>query len=161
MITHFKSYNMNEINYLGITIKVKDGEYSVWEGSDGKPTISINRILASKFIREFIKHHYPKRDFKYWVQSDIYAGGSSVRVYLSKFDGSSIDKEIYENIESFCNSLKGGHFDGIIDLYTYRGDVKGEDGYNFSFNTKYIFTSNKPPFGSKEYDLRKQLNLTI
>ena len=49
----------------------------------------------------------------------------------------------------------------MIDLYTYRGDVKGEDGYNFSFNTKYIFTSNKPPFGSKEYDLRKQLNLTI
>ena len=49
-ITHLKSYNMNELNYLGITIKVKDGEYSVWENSDGKPVVRINRILASKFI---------------------------------------------------------------------------------------------------------------
>ena len=24
--------------------------------------------------------------------------------------------------------MKGGDFDGMIDLYTYRKDVKGEDG---------------------------------
>jgi hypothetical protein len=152
---------MNELNYLGITIKVKDGEYSVWENSDGKPVVRINRILASKFIREFIKKRYPKRDFKYWVQSDIYSGGSSVRVYVSKPNGESIDKKIYEEIKSFCNALRGGDFDGMIDLYTYRNNVKSEDGIYFSFSTSYIFTSNKPPYGSKEYDLREQLNLTI
>lgn len=152
---------MNEISYLGTTIKVKDGEYSVWEGYDGKPTISINRILASKFIRGFIQQKYPKRNFKYWVQSSIYSGGSSVRVYVSNKDGSSIDKEIYENIKSFCCSLKGGHFDGMIDLYTYRDDVKGEDGYNFSFSTKYIFTHNEPPFGSKEYELKDKLETQL
>ena len=52
--------NMNELSYLGVSIKVKDGEYSVWEGCNGKPVVSINRILASKFIREFIKQKYPK-----------------------------------------------------------------------------------------------------
>lgn len=150
---------MNEINYLGTSIKVKDGEYSVWEGYDGKPTISINRILASKFIREFIKTRYPNRDFKYWVQSEIYSGGSSIRVYLSKFNGESIDEDIYQEIKSFCNSMKGGDFDGMIDLYTYRKDVKGEDGINLSFSTKYIFTSNNPPYGSKEYELKEQLKL--
>ncbi|MDA7710536.1 hypothetical protein N8873_00560 [Flavobacteriaceae bacterium] len=150
---------MNELNYLGITIKVKDGEYSVWEGNDGKPTVSINRILASKFIREFIKQRYPKRDFKYWVQSEIYSGGSSVRVYVSKHNGESIDEKIYEEIKSFCNSLKGGDFDGMVDLYTYRKDVKGEDGINYSFSTKYIFSSNKPPYGTKEYDLREQIQI--
>ena len=57
--------------------------------------------------------------------------------------------------------MKGGDFDGMIDLYTYRNNVKSEDGIYFSFSTSYIFTSNKPPYGSKEYDLREQLNLTI
>jgi len=150
---------MNELNYLGITIKVKDGEYSVWEGVYGKPTVSINRILASKFIREFIKQRYPKRDFKYWVQSSIYSGGSSVRVYVSKPNGESIDEKIYEEIKSFCNSLRGGDFDGMIDLYTYRKDVTNEDGINYSFSTKYIFSSNKPPYGTKEYDLREQIQI--
>ena len=149
--------NMNELSYLGVSIKVKDGEYSVWEGSNGKPVVSINRILASKFIREFIKQRYPKRDFKYWVQSEIYSGGSSVRVYVSKLNGESIDENIYEEIKSFCNALKGGSFDGMIDLYTYRKDVEVDGGISYSFNTKYIFTSNKPPYGSKEYELRTEI----
>ncbi len=150
---------MRELNYLGVSIKVKDNEFDVWEGYNGKPTVSINRILASKFIREYIKQTYPKRDFKYWVQSEIYSGGSSVRVYVSKPNGESIDEKIYEEIKSFCNALKGGDFDGMVDLYTYRKDVTNEDGINYSFNTKYIFSSNKPPYGTKEYDLREQIQI--
>jgi len=145
---------MNEINYLGVKLKVNPKDIWVYEGSDSKPVVSINRILASKLIREFIKQNYPKREFKYWVQSEIYSGGSSVNVYVSNSDGSKIDNEIYENIKSFCNSLKGGSFDGMTDYYTYRGEVKGEDGINYSFSTKYIFTSNNPPYGSKEYELK-------
>jgi len=144
---------MNQLNFLGVQINVKPNEFSVWEGSDGRPVVNINRILASKFIRNYIKQQYPKRTFKYWVQSEIYSGGSSVKVYLSEKDGKEIDKEIYEDIKSFCNSLKGGDFDSMVDLYNYRDDVINEDGYYYSFHTKYIFTTNKPPFGSKEYEM--------
>ena len=147
---------MNELNYLGIKIKVNPKKVWVYEGSDGKPVVSIDRILASQFIREYIKQSFPKRDFKYWVQSETYSGGSSVNVYVSTHDGSKIDEEIYNNIESFCNSLKGGSFDGMTDYYSYRGDVKGEDGINYSFSTKYIFTRNNPPYGSKEYELKSK-----
>ena len=70
----------------------------------------------------------------------------------------SIDEK-YTKVKSFCN-VRGGDFDGMIDLH-YRNNVKSEDGIYFSFSTSYIFTSNKPPYGSKEYDLREQLNLTI
>ena len=62
---------MNEINYLGTSIKVKDGEYSVWEGYDGKPTISINRILTSKFIREFQKQDIPIEILNIGFRSDL------------------------------------------------------------------------------------------
>lgn len=82
-----------------------------------------------------------------------------MRVYVSKPNGESIDEKIYEEIKSFCNSLRGGDFDGMIDLYTYRKDVTNEDGINYSFSTKYIFSSNKPPYGTKEYDLREQIQI--
>ena len=50
----------------------------------------------------------------------------------------SIDEKIYEEIKSFCNALRGD-FDGMIDLCTYRNNVKSEDGIYFSFGTSYIF----------------------
>ena len=75
------------------------------------------------------------------------------KFFLSEKDSKEIDKEIYEDIKSFCNSLKGGDFDSMVDLYNYRDNVINEDGYYYSFHTKYIFTSNKPPFGSKEYEM--------
>lgn len=159
----YKSYDiknrkdMNQLNYLGVTIEVKSDEISVWEGNEGKPVVSINRILSSKFIRNFIKLQFPKRTFKYWVQSDSYSGGSSINVYVSEPNGTPIKKDDFETIQSFCNSVVGGSFDGMTDSYNQKPKVEQEDGYSFSFSTSYIFTYNRPPYGTKEYDLNKNL----
>lgn len=144
---------MNQLNYLGVAIEVKPEEISVWEGIEGRPVVSINRILTSKFIRNFIKQQFPKRTFKYWVQSDSYTGGSSINVYVSEKDGTPIKDEDFQTIQSFCNSVVGGSFDGMTDSYNQREYVKQEGGYSFSFSTSYIFTYNRPPYGTKEHQL--------
>lgn len=111
-------------------------------------------------VKQYIKQKYPNEDFKVWVKSEKYSGGSSLRINLSNRDGSKVSNEIYEDVETFGNTLQWGNFNGMIDLYEPKEeDMLTNDGLKISFYTSYVFTYNEPPFGSKEFELNEQLKL--
>ena len=55
-----------------------------------------------------------------WATSSVYS--STCDIYVSNQDGSSVDKDIYEQIENFSKLFKGGSFNGMEDIYEYRTD---------------------------------------
>ena len=122
--------------------------------------IVIDCVGSGKMVKQYIKKMYPNHDLKVWVKSERYSGGSSLNIHLSKRDGSKIDQEIYEDIKSFGKTLQMGTFNGMIDMYELSDKVyHTNDGVEIEFFTKYVFVYNEPPFGSKEYEMKEELEL--
>ena len=87
-----------------------------------------------------------------WATSSVYSGGSSCDIYVSNQDGSSVDKDIYEQIENFSQLFKGGSFNGMEDIYEYRTDDPTTDnGTPMKYFPSYVFVNNKPKWGTVEY----------
>jgi len=88
-----------------------------------------------------------------WATSDVYSGGSSVRVNVSNSDGSPItDQKIWEDISSWKYTLQGGTFNGMIDMYETREDsVSTQSGTPLKYFPSYVFVENKPKWDSIEY----------
>lgn len=120
----------------------------------GEPIIYINRVSAAKMIRQYIKEKYPKQ-FKSWVKSESYSGGSSIDVSLCNFDGSPVESKIYDDVRSFSMLLKAGHFNGMFDSYEYKDNLKSDNGTEISMITSYIHIDNEPPYGTKEFELNR------
>ena len=86
--------------------------------------------------------------------------GSFVRVNVSNKDGSSVDSTIYDNIKEWEYVLKGGSFNGMIDMYEMREDSPTTDnGTPLKYFPSYIFIENKPKWDSVEYWYDKIVNL--
>jgi hypothetical protein len=84
--------------------------------------------------------------------SDVYSGGSSVRVNVCNQDGSSVSPTIYDDIKKWEYMLKGGSFNGMIDMYESREDKPTTDnGTDMKYFPSYIFIENKPNWGTKHY----------
>ncbi len=48
----------------------------------------------------------------------------------------------------------------MIDMYEKSDEVyRTNDGMEIDFFTKFVFTYNRPPYGTKEYELKEQLEL--
>jgi hypothetical protein len=127
-----------------------------WYGRDMKDNkyIYLNAKHTATVIRQFIKKNYPQ--LKSWVTSDVYSGGSSVRVNICRTNGQSAPYEWDKEINSFTNSLKAGKFDGMTDMYEYNDDKLYTDlGYRIAGLPSYIFVENRPQFGSLEYWLNE------
>lgn len=103
---------------------------------------------------------------KLWVKSESYSGGSSVNIYLL-----NPSKETYKDSKNIMSLFEYGSFNPMIDLYEYspkdsRPLLVLEDGKEIEVDSKYNFSYDEPPFGSKEYDemelvgntLNKELN---
>lgn len=124
--------------------------------------INIGCVGGGQMIKQYIKQKYPNHNFKVWVKSERYSGGSSLRINLSNIDGSKVSEEIYEDIKSLGNTLQWGNFNGMIDLYEPKEEQHyTNNGVELSFQTSYVFTYNEPPFGSKEFELNEQLKLEL
>jgi len=148
--------NKLQFKFLGMDFQI-NGYYSDY---DGEKRIIVDCVESGKMVKQYIKQKYPNEDFKVWVKSERYSGGSSLRINLSNKDGSSVDKMIYEDIKSFGNTMRFGTFNGMIDMYEINDEViYTNDGSIIDFFTKYVFTYNEPPFGTKEYELKEQLEL--
>jgi len=120
--------------------------------------IGINRIQASKMIRQFVKFKYGKSPkFKIWVRSESFSGGSSIDVYLSNKNGTTVDPKIFETIEKFVITLRSGHFDGMTDSFVYKVPDKSEHGTILIMYTSYTRVINEAPYGTKEHKLRFKL----
>ena len=112
--------------------------------------IYMNAKSAASVIKQFVKQKYPS--LKVWATSDVYSGGSSVRVNVSESDGSPVDEVIYEEIKQWEYMLKGGSFNGMIDMYESREDKPTTDnGTPLKYFPSYIFIENKPKWDSIEY----------
>jgi hypothetical protein len=106
--------------------------------------------LVASIIKQFVKKNYP--NLKVWAGSDVYSGGSSVRVEVCNPDGSSVSPSIFEKISEWKYILQGGSFDGMYDIYNYREDNPTTDaGTPMKYFPSYVFIDNKPKWGSVEY----------
>ena len=112
--------------------------------------IYMNAKSAASVIKQFVKQYFP--DIKVWATSDVYSGGSSVRINVSEKDGSPVDQNIFEQISEWEYKLKGGSFNGMIDMYESREDKPTTDnGTPLKYFPSYIFIENKPKWDSIEY----------
>ena len=112
--------------------------------------IYMNAKSAASIIKQFVKKNYP--NIKVWAGSEVYSGGSSVRVNVSESDGSPVDSIIFDDIQKWESMLKGGSFNGMIDMYEMREDSPSTDnGTPLKYFPSYIFIENRPKWDSIEY----------
>jgi hypothetical protein len=109
--------------------------------------LSITVSGTAQMIRQWLKRKYPNLPSKnyVWVQSESYAGGDSIRVYLNNAPeefATKIARELKDNFQE-------GYFDGSTDSYSYtKSEVRSSEGQNVRFGTKYLFVNNKKPYDS-------------
>lgn len=110
---------------------------------------------TASVIKQYVKKKYGNR-ITVWATSDVYSGGSSVRINVWSKNGSPTPLSIYEDIKSFANSFKAGHFDGMYDIYEYdTKKVKSDNGTEFKYFPSYVFVDNSPKWDSVEYWLNQ------
>ena len=118
--------------------------------------------LCASIIKQFVKKQFPHLVCS--AVSDVYSGGSSVRVSVCNKDGSKVEESDMNKISSWKSVLQGGSFDGMYDIYNYREDSPTTDaGTPLKYFPSYIFIENKPNWGSKEYwmnEWREWVDLT-
>ena len=109
---------------------------------------------CASIIKQYVKKNFPK--LKVWASSDVYSGGSSVRVEVCNEDGSKVDSSIFDKISEWKHILQGGTFNGMIDMYEYREDSPTTDnGTPMKYFPSYVFIDNKPKWGTVEYWLNE------
>ena len=124
-----------------------------WGGNLEK-YIHMSAKNCASIIKQFVKKNYPQ--LKVWAGSDVYSGGSSVRVEVCNQDGSEVDYDIFKDISKWKSILQGGNFNGMEDIYEYREDkLTTEKGMELKYFPSYIFIDNKPKWGSVEYWLNQ------
>ena len=121
---------------------------------NNQPYIYMNAKNTASVIKQYVKKNFPQ--VKVWATSDVYSGGSSVRVNISNSDGSPVESNIDRNINQFANSFKAGSFNGMIDMYEDREDeVMTDNGTRMDYFPSYIFVENRASWGSFEYWLNQ------
>ena len=112
--------------------------------------IQMRAKYCASIIKQYVKKNFP--NLKVWASSDVYSGGSSVRVEVCNADGSRVVSTIFDKISKWKHILQGGTFNGMIDLYEYREDSPTTDnGTPMKYFPSYVFIDNKPKWGSVEY----------
>lgn len=115
-----------------------------------EPFIDMCAKNTASMIKQFVKKNFP--NVKVWSTSDVYSGGSSVRVNVSNSDGSSVSEKIYNEIRGFANSFKAGRFDGMTDCYEYSDvEVRTDSGTQLKYFPSYVFVENKASWDTVEY----------
>lgn len=116
--------------------------------------VYLNAKNTAVVIRQFIKNNFPQ--IKAWVTSDLYSGGSSVRVNMCRTNGQLVPYEWEKEINTFTNSLKAGSFNGMEDIYEYRDEkLYTDNGTRIAGLPSYIFVDNKPQWDTPEYWLNE------
>ena len=112
--------------------------------------IQMRAKYCASIIKQYVKKNFP--NLKVWASSDVYSGGSSVRVEVCNADGSRVVSTIFDKISKWKHILQGGTFNGMIDMYEYREDSPTTDnGTPMKYFPSYVFIDNKPKWGSVEY----------
>lgn len=128
---------------------VKYNDISGYNRNDSPNNININVAGTAQMIRQWLKTWYPKMPVRnyYWVKSESYAGGNSIKVYFN-----NAPEEFYNKIKERLDSLfEEGKFNGMEDIYEYnKQPEKTKEGYIVDFGTKYLFVNNRKPYDAEE-----------
>lgn len=110
---------------------------------------------TASIIKQYVKQKYGNR-ITVWSTSDVYSGGSSVRVNVWSKNGSATPLSIYQDIQSFADSFKAGKFDGMTDCYEYTNEgLTTDSGTPLKYYPSYVFVENRPKWDSVEYWLNE------
>jgi hypothetical protein len=147
-----------------VKIQIQGNEFLIPETAIGKDTYNNNEpyvYMRAKtcalIIKQFVKKNYPHLVCS--ATSDVYSGGSSVRVNVCKKDGSKVDQSEFDKISEWKWVFQGGTFNGMIDMYEMREDSPTTDnGTPLKYFPSYVFIENKPNWGSKEYWMNEWQN---
>ena len=141
-----------------VKISIKGNDFLIPSESIGydsynnnEPYVYMRAKVVASIIKQYVKKNYPSLVVS--ATSDVYSGGSSVRVNVCNSDGSSIsDYDVFEDIKQWEYILKAGSFNGMIDMYEDREDKPSTDnGTPMKYFPSYIFIENKPSWGTKYY----------
>jgi hypothetical protein len=117
--------------------------------------IYLNAKYTASVIKQYVKKKYGNR-LTVWSTSDVYSGGSSVRVQIWSKNGSPAPYEFQKDIQSFANSLKAGSFNGMEDIYEYNDEkLYTDNGTRIAGLPSYIFVENRPQWDTPEYWLNE------
>ena len=147
-----------------VKIQIQGNEFLIPETTIGKdtyngdkPYVYMRAKTCALIIKQFVKKNYPHLVCS--ATSDVYSGGSSVRVNLCKKDGSKVDQSEFDKISEWNWVFQGGTFNGMIDMYEMREDSPTTDnGTPLKYFPSYVFIENKPNWGSKEYWMNEWSN---
>jgi hypothetical protein len=119
--------------------------------------IYLSPKYSASMIKQYVKKKYP--NVKCWAYSSHFANGTSVDANVCNLDGRPVDMGIFDDINSFVNSLRYGHFNGMYDIYEYRKDnTVTEVGTPIKMGAKYTSVYNCPKYDTPEYELYRKLN---
>jgi hypothetical protein len=118
--------------------------------NNNQPYIYMRAKVCASIIKQFVKKQFPNLVVS--STSDVYSGGSSVRVNVCNQDGSKVNESDFKVISDWKHMLQGGSFNGMIDMYETREDSPTTDnGTDMKYFPSYIFIENKPNWGTKHY----------
>ena len=141
------------INVLGADYKVNLTAVS-YNGTSFYLRVA-NVASAMKQIMNAMKKTGLVSFTKMWAVSESYSGGNSVRANLY-----GADENTAETLKKLGWAFSSGSFDGMTDMYEYKNGLKVEfNGEMLNLNAKYVFTENRPPFGTPEYDMDEMTRL--
>ena len=140
-----------KFQWMGVTFQLPENclrTTDYWGKPLSTPTISIGRKEVPLIAKQYIKEKYPQ--LLVWAKSSVFANGNSSDIYVCNSDGSEMDYDSSEwkDISSFIYSMKGGHYDGMHDIYEYSDSGKTDNGTMLDFGAKYITLNNRAPFGT-------------
>lgn len=149
--------NLVKFNYLGMMFELPGNclrTHSYSGNLLANPVISIGRKEVPLMFKQFMKIKYP--NMLVWGKSSSFANGSSSDLYACYANGDELayGTEEYREIASFCNIFKGGHWDGMHDMYEYAENGKTDNGTLLEFNSKYVSFNGKAPYGTWPEALR-------
>ena len=87
-----------EMNGVEFQLPLESYRESVWNGVTEKYIYMSAKNCAS-IIKQFVKQKLPH--LKVWAGSDVYSGGSSVRVHVCNPDGTEVDYDEFKLIKQW------------------------------------------------------------
>lgn len=143
--------NKMKFNYAGMVCEVPSNcliTTNYWGEPIETPYIRIGRKEVASISKQFVKKNFP--NLLVWASSESFANGNSVSVYVCNADGSDVDYDSKEwkSIAGFVNSLSGGKYNGMEDIYEYGEGNVTENGTKIESYAKYVHCNNAAPHGS-------------
>jgi hypothetical protein len=149
--------NKVKISIMGNQFQIPSESIGYDTYNNNEPYVYMRAKLCASIIKQFVKKEFPHLVVS--ATSDVYSGGSSVRVNVCQKDGSKVNESDFKRISNWKYILQGGSFNGMIDMYEMREDAPTTDsGTPLKYFPSYVFIENKPNWGSKEYWMNEWQN---